>query len=568
MGDLRKPMAQWLAVIVLYKMRPAESNAFRSLLVSRAALHVTQGEVKALLYDNTSGGCDPGPLPEGVRYEAAEQNAGLAAAYNRALAVAQQENCTWLLILDQDTTLPSDYLSNICSVASKTAADEKIAAIVPRMVDKGRSVSPVFMRFWGPSYSAGSLEGTASREIHATNSATLFRVSALQKIGGFSPYFWLDYQDGYVFHQLYAHGLKVYIARDIQVEHNLSLLHGGELKPDRFRNILRAESAFWDLYGTFIQRLAFAVRLLGRIWRQRRRGHNSAIRELTWNELKRRISQSKTRRINEWMSEMEGRISGSSANEQGRESFVERPAVSVCMAAYNGERYIAVQLQSILRQLDAKDEVVVVDDASTDGTRKRVRSLHDNRIRLIEHSSNLGVSHTFEEAIRRASGKILFLSDQDDLWAANKISAVLRAFQLCPAVDIVVSDAALIDENGSPLGPSYYAQRGKFRSGVLANVFRCSYLGCTMAFRRRIRAKILPFPRGADVLHDLWIGALNSLTGGKTLYLDHSLVFYRRHEGNATGNKRLTIAHKIRIRWALCQSLARFWLDSHRVSDK
>jgi hypothetical protein len=139
---------------------------------------------------------------------------------------------------------------------------------------------------------------------------------------------------------------------------------------------------------------------------------------------------------------------------------------------------------------------------------------------------------------------------------------------LAPKADIVVSDAELINENGALLGPSYYAQRGKFRSGMLFNIFRCSYLGCTMAFRSRIRARILPFPKGVDVFHDLWIGVSNAFTGGKTLYIDRPLVRYRRHESNATGNRKLTTMLQIRIRWDLCRSLAVFWLGSHHVSDK
>jgi glycosyltransferase involved in cell wall biosynthesis len=242
--------------------------------------------------------------------------------------------------------------------------------------------------------------------------------------------------------------------------------------------------------------------------------------------------------------------------------------ISVCMAAYNGERYIAAQIKSILDQLSESDELVIVDDGSTDDTCAIIERFHDARIRLHRHECNLGVAHTFEDAIRAASGQILFLADQDDLWAANKVSTVLRAFQLFPDVDIVASDAALIDEGDAPIGSSYYAQRGKFRPGVVANVLRCSYLGCTMAFRSGIRARILPFPNGVDVFHDLWIGASNALAGGKTLYIDRTLVLYRRHESNATGNKRLTLARQIRMRWELCRSLAGFWVHSGRFRGK
>jgi GT2 family glycosyltransferase len=548
------------AVIVLYRTVPAESKALQSIQEARHNGGFAHADLKVLLYDNTPGGCDPGRLPEGGSYVSAEQNAGLATAYNHALAVAEKEHATWLLILDQDTTLPIDYLSRMCRLATELESDQTIAVIVPRMLDAGRSVAPVSIRFWGVSYLPADFRGASAREIHSTNSASLFRVSALKRIGGFSPYFWLDYADGYIFHQVHLNGMKVYVANDVEVRHQLSLLHSGELTPDRFRNILRAESAYWDLYGGTVQRLFLAARLFGRIGRQRSRGHDASIRQLTWNELKRRIFQSRSRRIQDWDREMAQRIENSRKDAE----HSARPSVSVCMAAYNGERYIADQLQSILGQLLPGDELIVVDDASTDNTKTKVRLLNDGRIRLIEHSKNLGVASSFEDAIRAASGEVLFLSDQDDIWESNKVSITLNAFRLHPEVDVIVSDASLIDQDGVSIGGSYYACRGKFRAGVLANILRCSYLGCTMAFRNSISAKILPLP-SADVFHDLWIGAANALVGGRTLYIDAPLVRYRRHDANATGNKRLSSTRRICIRWELCRSLAKFWLKNHRA---
>jgi glycosyltransferase involved in cell wall biosynthesis len=256
---------------------------------------------------------------------------------------------------------------------------------------------------------------------------------------------------------------------------------------------------------------------------------------------------------------MERRIEADAVN--GWKASVEpRRSISVCMATYNGERYVEMQLQSILRQLAESDEIIVVDDASTDRTREKIFSLHDSRIRLIEHYENRGVLCSFEDAIRSASGKVIFLSDQDDIWLPDKVSTILRMFQLHPKIDLVASDASLIDEDGAIIGASYYEQRGSFRSGVVRNICRCSYLGCTMAFRSRIREKVLPFPLGRDVLHDLWIGIINSFIGGQTLYLDRPLVCYRRHEHNATGNSRLSVMRRFRIRWDACLSLAEYWV--------
>ncbi len=233
--------------------------------------------------------------------------------------------------------------------------------------------------------------------------------------------------------------------------------------------------------------------------------------------------------------------------------------VSVCMATYLGEKFVASQIESILPQLSQGDELVIVDDASADRTLEVLRSYRDPRIRIIRHDVNLGVLRSFEDALTVARGEIIFYSDQDDVWAPDKVRIVTKIFEQNPKVDVIVSDADLIDENGAPIRGSYYAQRGEFHKGVLSNIVRCKFLGCTMAFRSRIRERVLPFPAGAHVLHDIWTGVCNEFTGGETLFVPHRLVSYRRHRENVTGNGRLPRSQQLRNRWDLCRELAKRW---------
>ncbi len=541
-----------LILIVLYRLPPQKSTTFRAVL-SELGSQALKDEFLILLYDNseTPQACEG--LPPYVIYHAASRNYGIAGAYNYALEFANNEELSWLLTLDQDTQLPPDFLARMREIALSRQANHEVGAIVPQLSYKGRTLSPFRIRSWGISYLSHGFTGIARGEVCALNSASLFRVSALNEIGGFHPYFWLDYQDYYAFLQLHRHGKKVWVAGEVQVKHDLSLLsedrHPGT---DRFRNFLHAESAFCDLYRSSISGLALTGRLMYRLWRQRRQNADAEIRQLTADTLKRRLFLTRRQRIHSWQNEMQKRLAGQSKNDQ-------RPVISVCVAAYNGEAYIRQQLQSILDQLSDCDEVIVVDDASTDRTCNAVQSLNDPRIRLKKHDLNAGVLRTFEEAIRMAQGDVLFLADQDDLWAPEKVSTVLQAFESNPDADIVVSDATLIDENGAILEPSYYAIRGTFRSGMLSNVFRCKYLGCTMAFKSSIRNRILPFPTKADVLHDIWIGTANSLAGGKTVYIDRPLVLYRRHGNNSTGITRLPLSRQLRTRWDLCRSLIQSW---------
>lgn len=238
---------------------------------------------------------------------------------------------------------------------------------------------------------------------------------------------------------------------------------------------------------------------------------------------------------------------------------VRKPSVSVCMAAYNGERYIVAQLQSILVQLSDHDEVIVVDDGSTDGTRDLVRALRDERIRLIEHEHNQGMSHTFEDALRGASNDIIFLSDQDDLWVPDKIGTIRQAFLDNPNVTLIVTDSSLIRADGSMLLKSYLGRYGPFRLGFWANLMKNRYGGHNLAFRASILPDILPLPHNFDVLHDQWIGLRHSLVYGDALYIDRPLTLSRRHEATwSAGRKRSSLLNKIHRRIQLFLALAQF----------
>jgi glycosyltransferase involved in cell wall biosynthesis len=228
-----------------------------------------------------------------------------------------------------------------------------------------------------------------------------------------------------------------------------------------------------------------------------------------------------------------------------------------------------MQLRSILAQLCADDEIIVVDDASTDKTCDEVSALQDARLLLIRNVHNQGVLRAFETALSRSTGEIVFLSDQDDLWLPNKVDTVLDAFACDPDLMLVASDAILIDQNGATIGGSFYAQRGKFRAGLWSNLLIGKFHGCTMAFRRALLRKALPFPSGRLVHHDTWIGCMNALTGGKTKYIAEPLVAYRRHSTNVTGRVKLSNYTRFKMRsqlllGLLVSSCARRWRSKMR----
>lgn len=557
-----------LIVVVLHNLQPNASPAYRSLTTSIGCLTQPHNNIKVFLFDNTPGGQDPGPLPDRFQYFAAERNVGLAAAYNRALAIACNEGIGWLLTLDQDTSLPPNFLVKMRELALGWQEDASVGAIVPVLRHGTTLISPIYVNSLRNSVVPAGFTGLSKRELYALNSGAMLRVSSLLEIGGFCHEFWLDQLDLVLHHQLHRAGKRTYIAGEIQVQHELSLTDYRGLSPERLRNFLQSESAFFDLYKGNLENAVLTATLLFRLSKHLARRSNPDITSAILQAFKGRVFSTKAERIAEWKKKALDRAASSSPRVADQMETTRRTRVSVCMAAYNGEQFIAEQLRSILDQIAIDDEVVLVDDASTDATCRIIENLNDSRIRLTARKSNSGVLLAFEQAIQQAKGEILFLADQDDLWMPDKVATLLDAFRSNPEVDIVVSDASLINRDGALIGPSYYAVRGRFQAGILANILRCKYLGCTMAFRAHIRTRILPFPKGADVLHDWWIGTANSTAGGKTLYISRPLVQYRRHESNATGNKRLSFGRQIRIRWDLCRSLARVWINLPRRNEE
>ena len=226
--------------------------------------------------------------------------------------------------------------------------------------------------------------------------------------------------------------------------------------------------------------------------------------------------------------------------------------ISVCMATFNGERYIKEQLDSILPQLGEFDEVVVSDDNSTDRTIEVIKSYGDERIRLFEEQSFSSPTFNFENALKQANGDQIFLSDQDDIWAPNKVE-IIRDY--LKDYDLVVSDAFIIDEFGNQIENSFF-ELNRSKQGLVRNIMRNSYLGCAMAFNRNVLEKALPFPSDCP-MHDWWLGLIGECYGDVYL-IESKLISYRKHGSNvsSTGERsKFSLRKKLVMRFMLVKSL-------------
>src|SRR5712672_3180024 len=121
---------------------------------------------------------------------------------------------------------------------------------------------------------------------------------------------------------------------------------------------------------------------------------------------------------------------------------------SVCMATFNGETYVGRQLQSILDQLSADDEVIVVDDCSTDGTVEAIKRLNDPRIAVHVNDRNRREVYSFSRAISLARHQAIFLSDQDDVWLPGRVALMRQALR---TATLVTTNFEWIDQEERPL---------------------------------------------------------------------------------------------------------------------
>ncbi|MGD0230771.1 MAG: glycosyltransferase family 2 protein [Syntrophorhabdales bacterium] len=228
--------------------------------------------------------------------------------------------------------------------------------------------------------------------------------------------------------------------------------------------------------------------------------------------------------------------------------------LSVCMATYNGERFVAEQLASIMPQLDEGDELVISDDSSTDRTCDIIGRFQDPRIRLIRGNTFYNPIYNIENAIARAGGEIIVLSDQDDVWLETKLSVVRRWFSARgPGINTLVLDGCMIDEGGRILHDSLFETLG-MRKGLFRNLYRNTYMGCCMAFSRDLLRVALPFPPNIP-MHDSWLGMLSELYG-TVEFVAEKTIRYRRHASNRSF-RRFTVGQQVKWRFFLAYHVLR-----------
>jgi glycosyltransferase involved in cell wall biosynthesis len=235
-----------------------------------------------------------------------------------------------------------------------------------------------------------------------------------------------------------------------------------------------------------------------------------------------------------------------------------RPRIAVVMCTYNGERFVFEQIASVLEQSRPPDQLVIVDDASTDATwsilQRGCAAATASGIDVIlrRNEANLGYVANFDRALALADADVLFLCDQDDIWHPHKIERMAQEFIRRPDLTLLHTDARLVDATGASLNcglfealeitPEELAQE---HAGHAFEVLlrRNVVTGATTAVRREAIRLASPFP--PYWVHDEWI-AMSCAMSGVVDCLEEPLVDYRQHGNNQIGVRKRGVRERLR----------------------
>ncbi|PCJ28242.1 MAG: hypothetical protein COA96_01675 [SAR86 cluster bacterium] len=232
------------------------------------------------------------------------------------------------------------------------------------------------------------------------------------------------------------------------------------------------------------------------------------------------------------------------------------PKIAILLSAYNGGRFLAEQLDSILNQTYKNSLIVVRDDGSSDETvaliQKYSEEYSDRFHFVVGEEKNRGASGSFSYLIEYVlankeelglNAAYMMFCDQDDIWFANKVEVQVAAMlkqeqenqQELPV--LIHSDLQVVSEQNATIAESFIEyqgleiERNRFSNMLISNLVT----GCTAFINENLAKKAVPVPDSA-IMHDWWM-ALVATAFGKLVYLDTPLVYYRQHDKNTIGAK-------------------------------
>ena len=223
-------------------------------------------------------------------------------------------------------------------------------------------------------------------------------------------------------------------------------------------------------------------------------------------------------------------------------------SISILLASYNGEKYIAEQIESLLAQTAQDFKLFICDDKSTDNTfliASEYAQRYPNKISVYQNEENTGnAKYNFIRMMIEHKNDYVMLCDQDDVWLPDKIEKSLAKICELEAVYgiteplLVHTDLRVVDKELSVMSPSYaQMSRTDYTKKSLNNLLtRNIASGCTQIYNRALADLIVSEPKYM-LVHDWWV-ALIAATFGKIIAIHEPTILYRQHGNNSIGAKK------------------------------
>ncbi|HIH1136639.1 TPA: glycosyltransferase family 2 protein [Streptococcus agalactiae] len=240
--------------------------------------------------------------------------------------------------------------------------------------------------------------------------------------------------------------------------------------------------------------------------------------------------------------------------------------VNILMATYNGEKFLAQQIESIQKQTFKEWNLLIRDDGSSDKTCDIIRNFtaKDSRIRFINENEhhNLGFIKSFFTLVNYEVADFYFFSDQDDVWLPEKLSVSLEAAKH-KASDVpllVYTDLKVVNQELNILQDSMIrAQSHHANTTLLPELTENTVTGGTMMINHALAEKW--FTPNDILMHD-WFLALLAASLGEIIYLDLPTQLYRQHDNNVLGARTMDKRFKI-LREGPKSIFTRYWKLIH-----
>jgi glycosyltransferase involved in cell wall biosynthesis len=514
---------QILPVVVLYQQSIGQSLTLQSLQQNLERLGL---RMDVFVYDNS-------PEPQAVEqsfawksfnvfYRHDPHNSGLSKAYNTAAVKARGLKKEWLLLLDQDTILPPNFFETYASAVRDNRHIKIFSPILK--LESGKIFSPCLLKHKRGYPPKRISPGRHSLWTYSpVNSGMLVCLKLFFKVGGYNEKLKIDFCDFQFLEKVRKISPDFFLTTATGLQNYSNAEKSVQKQQLRFKMYLQDaincdKPTFTDRIGFFYAVTRHAIGLSVKL-------RNLSFMWLYFNHYltNNRQETSTQERTMQIVTQKDQQVQ----LEKGENDYH-----SVCMATYNGEKFIAAQIESILAQIAPNDELIISDDGSTDKTVAIIKTFKDSRIKLYQDQVFRDPIKNFQYALRKSKGKSIFLSDQDDVWMEGKYTLLLKQLEV---YDLVISDSLIVDHELKVLHPSFFNYFGSGK-GIFKNMYKSSYYGSCMAFNRKVLEAALPFPDTKEIGHDLWLGLVAELKFS-VLFFKKPLLKYRRHEAVFTSQR-------------------------------